>query len=38
MFGNNDFGGWFFRKTIKLCYISFGNNESGVVSQGLSSG
>jgi hypothetical protein len=29
----------FYRKTIKLCYISFGNNESGVVvSQGLSSG
>jgi hypothetical protein len=37
-FGNNDFGGRFSRKTIKLCYISFGNNESGVVvSQGLSS-
>jgi hypothetical protein len=26
MFGNNDFGGWFSRKTIKLCYVSFGNN------------
>ncbi len=38
-FGNNDFRGWFSRKTIQLCYISFGNNKSGVVvSQGLSSG
>jgi hypothetical protein len=39
MFGNNNFGGRFSRKTIKLCYISFGNNESGAfVSQGLSYG
>jgi hypothetical protein len=39
MFGNNDFGGRFSRKTIKFCYINFGNNEFGVVvSHGLSFG